>query len=256
MSNCVIEIIKWTMFLGIGLSYLSLLYPTEWSRQHFQSIANAWQDDSLVVSISLAVLCVACVPFGCLHSILVPRKTPEKKRTESWILFWGLFNSIVTLHYVGEYSWLILLAAFRLFDLLHIFIERRAMNIPPRNYGRARVLLLFHYFEVVTIFACGYAFLQSHASPSLLFCDKGVPVRLGLGDLLYFSVSCGTTLGSEVGPCRANLSGIPFYLRPMVYVAAELFCIIILTLLELPGMKDHRSEAKGRPTNGESPGAV
>jgi hypothetical protein len=252
MTNCVTEIIKWTIFLGIGLSYLSLLYPTRWSLRHFQSIAKAWHDDSMVVAISLAALCVACVPFGCLHWILVGRVEREKKRTESWILFWGLFNSLITLHYVGEYPWLILLAAFRLFDLLHIFIERRAMNVPPRNYGRARVLLLFHYFEVVTIFACVYAFLQNHASPSLLFCDKGVPVRLGLNDLLYFSVSYGTTLGSDVGPCPGNLGGIPFYLRPTVYVAAELFCIIVLTLLELPGMKDHAPNPRGGPANAES----
>jgi len=278
VSPCLTTFFVSAIVVWLGLSYLivfprSLLalsklatFPhNSFSNLCFHSVREMAEDGQAILPVVLFTLSVAALPFTLAHWWLIER-WHEKPigsggdnhknlvpywKTELWIAFWAAFNLFVTLRYVDAHPWLILFAGFRLADLLHIFVERRSLNKPAYNRGRALTLLVFHYFEIVTIFAAWFGFLQHRAGD--VFCDSSkCPLHLSWGLLIYYAGVTGATLGyGDIVPCKAALQSHPLWLNPSIYILFQLFCGIVLTVLELPQPKESTSTTQGTKDGGE-----
>ncbi len=262
MSATVATLIEYLALVYIGGSYVFLiprsvvtLFRPEWQREdffcysHFKPLKIARENKSPILFLLLLVLAIWCLPFAAIHWLEIKRKHASQNdeakvpiwKTDLWILFWGSINFFVTLPYVNTYPWLILFAVFRLGDLLYVFVERRALDYSPVQRGRALILLVFHYFEIATIFASWFGLLQ-HLNGQI-FCISGCPTYLTPRLLLYYSGVTAVTLGyGDIVTCRDAVKTLSWFANPATYVLFQLLCGVVLTVLTLPTPAKNRSE--------------
>jgi len=210
---------------------LASFIPTSFRRLRIDDIKRA-RDTGHFAACFLFVLSVLSYPVGLLQHWWSRGglEARDKWRIDVWIVTWAIANVVVLFFLLSRQPLFIIFPIARMVDLLYVLVRLPLLGRRVYRRGRALLFLLVHYFEVTTIFGSIYIFLQQ-TKGAPIFLVQGQPGCLSPAQAFYFSVSTAATVG--YGDITPNLKADLSWAQPSTFIALEVFCIIIIIVLDV-----------------------
>ena len=214
--------INWIVIAFVLIGYGVSMLPSSRRGALIEDVRSFWSK-SILVGFVFGLLAYISIPLATLHSKFT-NGGRCKRRIELWIVGWVLVNLLILIYCIDRVPALILLPALRLADLLCVLL--RVMNMKSQVYKtRTFLLLLLHYIEVTTIFACAY-FVAQWFFGDELFSVNGSPSKITTMQAWYFSLVTGSTLGyGDITPLSTS---------SRVLLALQLLIVLVITLISIP----------------------
>lgn len=168
----------------------------------------------------------------------------DKVRVEIFQLAMLAFNFLILFYLLTRFQPCFLFSLCRVFDLLCVFLS--LVFVPHRFYrtGRALLLLLSEYLEIVVIFAIFYLHFQSTSSIPL-FSVGGSPRLLRPSEAFLFSLGTFATFGSGDITLRSDIAAsVPILRSPLLYMAWQALCIIVVIIYVVLRISNDAGRAK------------
>jgi len=189
-----------------------------------------------VVSSPIALLQYFCTRGGTAKS--------DKVYVEVFQLVVLSFNFLVLFYLLNCSQYWFFVSLCRIFDLLYIL--RSLVFVPHKFYriGRALLLLLLEYLEIVVIFAVAYLHLQT-VSPVPIFSVGGCPRSLHPAEAFFFSLGTFATFGAGDITLRLDVAtALPIRQNPLLYVGWQALCIVVVVIYVVLRISNASGRAK------------